>query len=150
MYVVWVIHDYTLSGNCLPTEEIYVLPFWQVAQKKKNQNQWKVKLQTPHLFCTFNAVLTSRVAEVSAVEFPVLLLLEIEDVVSFLPSVSDFSSELTHSTSASKPVGYPIACKTYNKTPWNGLWQRQQNRNKYKADHNTTNNPPYTWKRQIA
>ena len=54
---------------------------------------------------------TSKVLEVSVVEFPVLLL-EFEDTVSFLPSLSDFSSELIHSISASKPVGYPIACST--------------------------------------
>lgn len=54
---------------------------------------------------------TSKVLEVSVVEFPVLLL-EFEDTVSFLPSLSDFSSELIHSISASKPVGYPIACNT--------------------------------------
>lgn len=54
---------------------------------------------------------TSKVLEVSVVEFPVLLL-EFEDTVSFLLSLSDFSSELIHSMSASKPVGYPIACNT--------------------------------------
>ena len=58
---------------------------------------------------------TSKVLEVSVVEFPVLLL-EFEDTVSFLPSLSDFSSELIHSISASKPVGYPIACSTFTAT----------------------------------
>lgn len=117
---LWQIWDWKRSLNSSPTT-LTKMPSSSGRRGKKNTpEKKKTKLHISPSLDLFNAVLTSRVAEVSAVEFPVLLL-EIEDIVSFLPSVSDFSSELVHSASASKPVGYPIACKTYNKATWNEL-----------------------------
>ena len=84
----------------------YAFDFICIFPYLSNSLQWK--LVSKERICKH----TSKVLEVSVVEFPVLLL-EFEDTVSFLLSLSDFSSELIHSISASKPVGYPIACNTY-------------------------------------